>query len=221
MLEELPTLDFDFIIIGGGTVGNVLANHLTEDPNISVLILKVDILLSQVPFFYPQVTPNMPLDWNFTTTEQPGLNRHSITYPQGYGLGGSGAINYMYTCGLSQDYDCYAQISGDPGWGWEALQPYFLKNECFITPAGCHNAYRAFDPVVHGFDGINSVSLPEYPHRMDGHIIQVTKELPSEFPFNLDYNSGYHLSISWTPFTIGNGIHSSSQTSYLGPEYVG
>ncbi len=62
-------------------------------------------------------------------------------------------------------------------------------------PANHHNAYGDFDPVVHGFNGINSVSLPGYPCGTDGHIIQATKELPSEFPFNLDYNSGYHLGI--------------------------
>ncbi|KAK0447278.1 aryl-alcohol oxidase precursor [Armillaria borealis] len=226
-LEGLPTLDFDFIIIGGGTAGNVLANRLTEDPDISVLVLEAggsteDVLLSQVPFFCPQVTPNTPLDWNFTTTEQPGLNGRSISYPRGYGLGGSSAVNYMlYTRGSSQDYDRYAQTSSDPGWGWEALQPYFQKNERFVPPADRHNTSGEFDPVVHGFDGVNSVSLPGYPRGTDGRVIQATKELHSEFPFNLDYNSGYHLGIGWTPSTIGNGTRSSSQTSYLGPEYVG
>ncbi|KAK0186635.1 alcohol oxidase [Armillaria mellea] len=233
-LEELPTLDFDFIIIGGsigwqatgGTAGNVVANRLTEDPNISVLVLEAggstaDVLLSQVPFFCPQITPGTPWDWNFTTTEQPGLNGRSVPLPRGYGLGGSSAVNYMaYTRGSSQDYDRYAKISGDPGWRWGALQPYFRKNERFVPPADHHNTSGQFDPAVHGFDGINFVSLPGYPRGIDGRVIQVTKELPREFPFNLDYNSGYQLGIGWRPSTIGNATRSSSQTSYLGPEYV-
>ncbi|KAK0217032.1 aryl-alcohol-oxidase from pleurotus Eryingii [Armillaria fumosa] len=211
----------------GGTAGNVVANRLTEDPNISVLVLEAggstaNVLLSQVPFFCPQITPGTPWDWNFTTTEQPGLNGQSIPLPRGYGLGGSSAVNYMaYTRGSSQDYDRYAKISGDPGWGWEALQPYFRKNERFVAPADHHNTSGQFDPAVHGFDGINFVSLPGYPRSIDGRVIQVTKELPCEFPFNLDYNSGYQLGIGWRPSTIGNGTRSSSQTSYLGLKYIG
>ncbi len=219
--------------------GWIISGTSLKPLDVNILYRTEDVLLSQLPFFCPQVTPNTPLDWNFTTTKQPGLNGHSITYPWGYGLEGSSAVStslytfvqntwllmcmsdYMlYTCGSSQDYDCYAQISGDPGWGWEALQPYFLKisdafclswlhfnltpqqNERFITPANHHNAYGEFDPVVHGFNGINSVSLSGYPCGTDGHIIQVTKELPSEFPFNLDYNSGYHLSIGKFSFQM-------------------
>ncbi|KAK0229819.1 hypothetical protein EDD85DRAFT_956916 [Armillaria nabsnona] len=131
--EDPPIQNFDFIIIGGGLAGDVLANHLTENDHVSVLVLEAgrsmaDVLLSKVPFFCISATPKTPMDWNFTTTEQPGLNGHSISFPRGFGLRGSTAINYMfYTCGSSQDYDQYAQISGDPGWGWEALQPYILK----------------------------------------------------------------------------------------------
>ncbi|KAK0460486.1 alcohol oxidase [Desarmillaria tabescens] len=225
--EELLTLDFDYIVVGGGTAGNVLANRLTEDPDISVLVLEAggstsDVLLSQVPFFCPEVTPETSLDWNYTTTAQPGLNGRSISFPRGYGLGGSSAVNYLlYTRGSSQDYDRYAQISGDPGWGWEALQPYFRKNERFVVPADYHKTSEEYDPEVHGFDGVNSVSLPGYPRGTDGRVIQATEELADEFPFNLDYNSGYQLGIGWTPATIGNGTRSSSQTSYLGPQYIG
>ncbi|KAK0199339.1 aryl-alcohol oxidase precursor [Desarmillaria ectypa] len=225
--EDLPTRNFDFIIVGGGTAGNVLANRLTENDSFSVLVLEAggstaDVLLSEVPFFCTRITPGTPWDWNFTTTEQPGLNGRSISFPRGFGLGGSSAVNYMfYTRGSSQDYDRYAQISGDPGWGWEALQPYIRKNERVVPPTDHHNTTGQFDPAVHGFDGINSVSLPGVPRGIDGRIIQTTSELPEDFPFNLDYNSGYQLGIGWAPYTIGNGTRSSSQTSYLGPEYIG
>ncbi|KAK0199342.1 alcohol oxidase [Desarmillaria ectypa] len=241
-LEELPTLDFDFIIVGGsrnggkrpcessnrgpqdfcaGPRGGWIVGTTSLNPfNANFLYRTEDVLLSQVPFTCPQITPDTPWDWNYTTTEQPGLNGRSISFPRGYGLGGSSAVNYLlYTRGSSQDYDRYAQISGDPGWGWEALQPYFRKNERFVASADPNNS-REFDPKVHSFHGINSVSLPGYPRGTDGRVIQATKELPSEFPFNLDYNSGYQLGIGWAPSTIGNGTRSSSQTSYLGPRYV-
>ncbi|KAK0479231.1 aryl-alcohol oxidase precursor [Armillaria novae-zelandiae] len=224
--DKLPTLDFDFIIIGGGTAGNVLANRLTEDSNVSVLVLEAggstaDALLTQVPFFSPNISSGTAWDWNFTTTEQTGLLGRSISYPRGFGLGGSSAVNYMlYTRGSSQDYDRYAQISGDPGWGWEELQPYMRKNERFVTPSDHHNTSGQFDPTAHGFEGINAVSLPGYPRATDDSIIHTTTESPLEFPFNLDHNSGYELGIGWTQYTIGNGTRSSSQTSYLGTAYI-
>ncbi|KAK0499142.1 alcohol oxidase [Armillaria luteobubalina] len=224
--EDLPTSNFDFVIIGGGLAGNVLANRLTENANISVLVLEAgtstaDVQLSEVPFFCTSATPETPLDWNFTTTEQPGLNGRSISFPRGFGLGGSTAVNYMfYTRGPSQDYDRYAQISGDPGWGWEALQPYILKNERLVPPSDHHNTTGQFDPAVHSFTGITSVSLPGVPRDTDGRVIQTTSNLPDEFPFNLDYNSGHHLGIGWAPYTVGNGARSSSETSYLGATFI-
>ncbi len=125
------------------------------------------------------------------------------------------AIDYMtYTRGSSEDYDRYASVSGDSGWGWNEIQPYFrkvnmtsvergerqlslsyLQNERFVTPADHHNTTGEFDPNVHSFRGINSVTLPGYPRAIDSHILQATKELPDSFPFNLDYNSGYQLGI--------------------------
>ncbi|KAK0448898.1 alcohol oxidase [Desarmillaria tabescens] len=189
-LADLPSLDFDYIIVGGGTAGNVLANRLTEQPNTSVLVLEAgrstaDVLASQIPFFC--FSPPTLLNWNFTTTLQPGLNNRSFPYYRGFGLGGCSAINIMtYTRGSSEDYDRYARVSGDEGWGWDRMQPYFRK----------------------------------YPSAIDGRVIQATKEVPDEFPFNLDYNSGYHLGIGWHQKTIGNGTRSTSETSYLAPEYI-
>ncbi|PBK85299.1 aryl-alcohol oxidase precursor [Armillaria gallica] len=224
--DDLPTQDFNYIIVGGGTAGNVLANRLTEDSFVSVLLLEAgasttDVLLSEVPFFCSRVVPGTPLDWNFTTTEQPGLKGRSVQLPRGFGLGGSSAVNGMvYTRGSSQDYDRYAYVSGDDAWGWDALQPYFRKNEHFVAPADDHNTTDQFNPAVHGFNGINLVSLPGYPRGTDKHVIQTTTELSDEFPFNLDHNSGYQLGVGWAPTTTGNGTRSSSQTSYLAPEYI-
>ncbi|SJL04319.1 uncharacterized protein ARMOST_07685 [Armillaria ostoyae] len=219
--DELPTKHFHYIIIGG----NVLANRLTEEPHISVLVLEAgestaDVLLSQVPFFSSGLRGS-PLDWNFTTTEQLGLNGRAIHFSRGFGLGGSSAINGMsYMRGSSQDYDRYARISGDPIWGWDALQPYMRKNERFVAPADHHNITDQFNPAVHGFNGVTYVSRPGYPRATDKRVLQTTAEFPTTFPFNLDYNSGYQLGVGWAPLTVGNGTRSRSQTSYLGPEYI-
>ncbi|KAK0222786.1 aryl-alcohol oxidase [Armillaria nabsnona] len=223
---DLPKLDFDYIIVGGGTAGNVLANRLTEQKDTSVLVLEAgqstaDVLVSQVPFFCPQAMPNTPLDWNFTTTPQPGFNGRAILYPRGFGLGRSSAVNYMaYTRGSSEDYDRYACVTSDEGWGWDELLPYILKNERFVAPADHHNTTGEFNPAVHNFDGVNSVSLPGYPKAIDGCVIQATQELQGEFSYNLDFNSGYHLGIGWEQTTVGKGTRSSSETSYLAPGYI-
>ncbi|KAK0477901.1 alcohol oxidase [Armillaria novae-zelandiae] len=225
--DDLPKLNFDFIIIGGGTAGNVLANRLTENPNISVLLLEAgastaDVLISQVPFYSPLASAgNTSIDWNFTTTAQSGLNGRSIAYARGFGLGGSSAINYMlYTRGSYQDYDRYARVTGDDGWSWDALEPYILKSEGFTSPVDHHNITGEFTPEDHGFDGLLSVTLPGYPRSTDSRMIQATADLPDEFPFNQDYNSGHHLGIGWEQSTVHNGTRSSSETAFLGPKYL-
>ncbi|KAG6902090.1 hypothetical protein C0995_004441 [Termitomyces sp. Mi166 len=238
---------FDFVIIGGkfsflitesaipieypsgGTAGNVVANRLTENPENSVLVLEAGpseegILDSEVPLFCTRLTPDTPFDWNFTTVPQVGLNGRSVPYARGKLLGGSSSVNYMgYTRGSMDDYDRYAQMTGEPGWSWDRLQVYFRKNEKWTRPADNHNTTGQFDPSVHGFHGINSVSLPGFQHEIDRRVIQTTSEMPEEFPFNIDMNSGHQLGIGELRVLIKRSNEferSSSATSYLGPEFL-
>ncbi|KAF9451443.1 GMC oxidoreductase [Macrolepiota fuliginosa MF-IS2] len=226
--EDLPSVSgFDFVIVGGGTAGNALANRLTENPDFDVLVLEAGpsnegVLDSIIPFFCDQVVPFTPWDWNFTTTPQEGLNGRSVVYPRGHILGGTSSVNFMaYLRGSSQDWDRYAAITGDEGWSWDAIQPYIRKNEKWTEPADHHNTTGQFDPSLHSTSGINSVSLAGFPRpNIDPRIIQTTQELPDEFPFNEDMNSGNHLGVGWTQATINGGRRSSSATSYLGPEFI-
>ncbi|KAG6895509.1 hypothetical protein C0992_000919 [Termitomyces sp. T32_za158] len=114
----------------------------------------------------------------------------------------------FYTRGSSSDFDRYAEVTGDSGWSWKNLQPYIRKvncisNERWTAPADNHNTSGQFDPKVHGFEGINSVSLAGYPQSIDPRIIQTMKDLPDEFPFNLDMNSGDSLGLGRTQASFG------------------
>ncbi|KAF8066690.1 pyranose dehydrogenase, partial [Lyophyllum atratum] len=223
--ESLPALKFDFVVIGGGTAGNVIANRLTEDPKINVLVLESGpsnegVLRSIVPGL--ATSPGgAAYDWNFTTTPQAALGGRSVGYPRGHILGGSSSINGMfYTRGSSSDFNRFATVTGDSGWSWNQIQPYIRKNERWTPPVDHHNTTNQFDPSVHGFNGVNAVSLSGFPQPTDSRVIQAGVELNQEFPFNKDMNSGNPLGLGWLQTTIGNGQRSSSATSYLGPQFI-
>ena len=125
--------EFDYIIVGGGTAGSLLANRLSADPNISVLLLEAggddDWIWFHIPIGYLFAIGNPRSDWCYATEPVPGLNGRSIGYARGKVLGGCTAINAMvYMRGQVQDYDNWRQL-GLAGWGWDDVLPYFLKHE--------------------------------------------------------------------------------------------
>ncbi|KAJ7199934.1 aryl-alcohol oxidase-like protein [Mycena pura] len=165
---------------------------------------------------------NPTFSWNYSTTPMPGLNGRSLSYSRAFILGGCSAHNGMaYTRGALDDFNRYAELSGDPGWSWNQLFPYFLKNEKWTPPADHHDTRGQFNPRVHGTDGpifvsLNGFSLPTFEQK----VIQTTKELPHDFPFNLDPNAGKPLGVSWVQSTIGGGERSTSATGYLAPKFI-
>ncbi|EKM77597.1 hypothetical protein AGABI1DRAFT_121979 [Agaricus bisporus var. burnettii JB137-S8] len=223
--SEVPSRrnKFDFVIVGGGTAGSVIANRLSENPEFQVMVIEDGSLVGddlniKVPFNVFSLSDTR-FDWNFTSTPQSGLNGRTVPYARGHVLGGSSCINAMfYTRGSSDDYDRFAQITGDSGWSWDSLQPYIQKNEKWTAPADQHDTTGQFNPSVHSTTGMTSVSLPGFPQEIDDMVIETTTQLGNEFPFNLDMNSGKPLGLAWLQSTIGNGARSSAAASYLGDE---
>ncbi|KAG6872927.1 hypothetical protein C0995_005185 [Termitomyces sp. Mi166 len=225
-VADLPNEDFDFIIVGGGTAGNVLANRLTENLYTRVLVLEAGpsdagVLATQIPFLAPTLANPGPYDWNYTTVNQTGLGGRSIAYPRGHILGGSSSTNWLvYTRGSSEDFDRYATVTGDQGWSWKEVLPYFKKSEKWNAPTDNHNTTGQFDPSVHGFNGLVGVSLPSDLVPIDPLVINATQQLGGEFSFNVDYNSGKPLGVGWCQSTILQGQRSSSSTAYLAPQFL-
>jgi choline dehydrogenase len=124
---------FDYVIVGAGSAGCVVANRLSADPDISVLLLEAGGRDSypwiHIPVGYLYTMMNPKTDWCFKTEEEPGLNGRAINYPRGKVLGGCSSINGMiYMRGQARDYDQWRQL-GNAGWGWDDVLPYFLRSE--------------------------------------------------------------------------------------------
>lgn len=124
---------FDYVIVGGGTAGCILANRLSADPNVSVLLLEAggpgDGLWTTIPAGFSKLLTDNRFNWQFATEREENVNGRSIVVPRGKGLGGSSLINGMiFVRGQPADYDLWAQ-RGNTGWGFDDVLPYFRKLE--------------------------------------------------------------------------------------------
>ena len=159
---------YDFVIIGGGTAGLVMANRLTEDPNITVAVLEAgthrpDDPKINIPGLWTQLYGDEIYDWNFKTKPQPHLGNHTIAWPRGRVLGGSSTINFMMqTDASAEDLDIWEKL-GNPGWNFKTLAPYYRKFETFNPPDDAvidALNVRYIKPEVHGTRGPVQASFP-------------------------------------------------------------
>src|ERR1700733_2478335 len=136
--------DFDYIIVGAGTAGCIVANRLSADPKNRVLILEAggndNWIWFHIPVGYLFAIGNPRSDWMFKTEPEPGLNGRVLNYPRGKVIGGSSSINAMiYMRGQAADYDHWRQL-GLAGWGWDDVLPFFKRHEDSFLGASAHHA---------------------------------------------------------------------------------
>ncbi|KAH9054134.1 aryl-alcohol-oxidase from pleurotus Eryingii [Lactarius vividus] len=222
--SQLPSSNkYEYVVIGAGVGGSVVASRLSEDPCKRVLVIEagpsdVGIEAVQIPFFCVSLSPNTPLDWNYTTVAQAGLGGRTVLYPRGRLVGGSSSINYMFwNTGTVDDFNRLADVTGDPSWDWEHVHPLIKKIEKLTPPADHHNTTGKIDPSIHGKSGPVGISLQGFPTLLDDRVMQTTSVLSSEFPFNHDMNSGNPIGIGWSQFSVANGTRVSAGTAYLEP----
>ena len=148
-------MDADYIIVGAGSAGCVLANRLSAHSKVVLLEAggKDNYHWIHIPMGYLYCIGNPRTDWGFRTAEEPGLNGRSLLYPRGRVLGGCSSINGMiYIRGQAADYDHWRQM-GNPGWGWDDVLPYFKKSEDYVDGAdemhGAGGEWRVEDQRLH------------------------------------------------------------------------
>jgi choline dehydrogenase-like flavoprotein len=200
---------FDYIIIGGGSAGCVLAGRLSADPTVRVCLLEAGPADTSVLIHCPAglaVMAKFELNgWGFNTTPQAALNHRQGYQPRGKVLGGSSSINAMvYIRGQHADYDHWA-AEGNPGWGWEDVEPYFLKAE--------HNERGA--DAWHAQGGPFNVADLRSPHRFS-HLFTEAGVQAGEV-HNTDFNGATQEGVGLYQVTHKNGERHSAAKAYLTP----
>ena len=205
--------EFDYVIVGAGTAGCLLANRLSADPSKRVLLLeaggKDDWIWIHIPVGYLYCIDNPRTDWRFRTQAEAGLNGRSLIYPRGRTLGGCSSINGMiYMRGQRGDYRSWVE-AGNPGWDWDDVLPYFRKHEDYqgLDEGGS-------DPL-HGHGGEWRVERP----RVSWEILDAFRKAAEEagIPPTDDFNRGDNFGCGYFEVNQKRGVRWNASKAFLRP----
>ncbi|KQW59449.1 GMC family oxidoreductase [Variovorax sp. Root411] len=205
---------FDYIIIGAGTAGSLMANRLSADKSKRVLLIeagrKDDYHWIHIPVGYLYCIGNPRTDWLYSTEPDAGLNGRVLRYPRGKSLGGCSSINGMiYMRGQSRDYEHWADLTGDDGWRWQNVLPAFKKHEDFYLGAD----------EMHGAGGEWRIEK----QRLRWDILDAFAEAAAQagVPHTTDFNRGNNEGVGYFQVNQKNGWRWNTAKAFLRPTCYG
>lgn len=203
---------FDFVIVGAGSAGCLLANRLSADPSVTVCLVEAGGTarspLVGVPTAVPLLMTHKKLNWRYWSVPQPGANGRQLYVPRGRGLGGSGSINGMvYIRGHRRDYDDWA-AAGNAGWSFREVLPYFLRSENFEDGNESGDA-------LHGTGGELNVQTARNPSALVGMMREAVSSL--QMPLTDDFNGPRQEGFGLRQVTQKAGRRVSPAMAFLDP----
>ena len=201
---------FDYVVVGSGAAGAIVAARLSEDPSVSVCVLEAGGRDShpylKLPAGFIKVIFNPQMAWQFSSEPTARTAGRRIPLPQGKTLGGSTAINgLVYNRGQKEDFDGWAAL-GNRGWSYDEVLPFFRRSECYVEGG---------DAALRGHDGPLKVTLPHWPHPICEAFLQGAQELG--MPRNPDYNGAQQQGVGYFQRTIHQGWRQSTAKAFLRP----
>ena len=209
---------FDYVIVGGGTAGLLLANRLSACGKHTVLLLEAGSGNAypwiHIPAGYLFCIDNPRTDWRLRTTPEPGLNGRSLLYPRGKTLGGCSSINGMiYMRGQARDYDHWAKLTGDDEWTWNRCLPDFIRHESHYSLDGAHDSSE-----WHGKNGEWRVER----QRLHWELLDAVAEAAQEagIPATADFNTGTNEGVGYFEVNQKRGWRWNTTKAFLKPALV-
>ncbi|MEM6849504.1 MAG: choline dehydrogenase [Pseudomonadota bacterium] len=205
----MPSLEADYVIVGAGSAGCVIANRLSADPSVRVILLEAGTRdwnpWIHIPVGYFKTMHNPSVDWCFHTEKDDGIAGRSLAWPRGKVLGGSSSLNgLLYVRGQREDYDRWRQM-GNTGWAWDDVLPLFKRAE---------DQERGGDEH-HGVGGPLSVSNMRLSRPICDAWVEAAQA--AGYPYNDDYNGAEQEGVSYFQLTTKNGRRCSAAVAYLHP----